>query len=140
MKNITVHTDGGARGNPGPAAIGYVIEGLADQAISAGQKIGSTTNNQAEYRALIAALVQLSERDLVGATVSIYLDSELVVKQMLGEYRVKDVGLRELSEQAQTLVKSLESRNCQLDLSAVPRSQNKEADWLVNQALDDDGS
>ncbi len=99
MKNkITIYTDGGARGNPGPAGIGIVIEGLKSGKKTFGEFIGETTNNEAEYRALIIALQKLKK--LAGKDkfkqVDCYADSELMVKQLNGEYKVKDTNLRGL--------------------------------------------
>ncbi len=88
MKSYITYTDGGARGNPGPAAIGVVVQDANGAPVkSFGRYIGETTNNQAEYQALVAALETV--RDLGGESVMCYLDSELVVKQMKREYRVK---------------------------------------------------
>lgn len=136
MKNsLIIYTDGGARGNPGPAAIGYVVfivkkGGAMHELARKGETIGSATNNQAEYRALIAAL----EYALTHApdALEVRLDSELVGKQMRGEYRVKDKDLKPLCAQA----KLLEARCKSVAYTLIPRELNKEADREVNRALD----
>ena len=130
-KSMLIWVDGAARGNPGPAAIGAVIkdeQGATLARIS--QRIGKTTNNQAEYRALIAALekaVQLGARK-----VSVYSDSELVVRQITGRYRVKKAELKPLFQKVTQLQSRLES----FSISHIPREQNTEADHLANEALD----
>ena len=128
---LTINTDGGARGNPGPAAFAYVIVQEGAAPIEEAGCLGRMTNNQAEYTALIRALehaVRLgTERRLV-----IQSDSELLVKQMKGEYRVKDEGLRPLYEQACRLRERFPS----VTIRHVPRAQNTWADRLYNQALD----
>jgi probable phosphoglycerate mutase len=124
-------TDGGARGNPGPAAYGYVLEGEDGTMLAAqGEAIGTATNNVAEYRALIAGLekaVELGVDDL-----EVFSDSELLVKQMRGEYKVKKPALQDLSREAAGLAKQLES----ITYTAVRREHNELADRLVNEALD----
>ena len=124
-------TDGGARGNPGPAAFAYVLEAEDGTVLAAhGEAIGIATNNVAEYRALVAGLEQAVE---VGVTdLEVISDSELMVKQMRGEYRVKNEALRELSQQASRLAGEVGS----VSYRAVRREQNKRADKLVNEALD----
>ena len=124
-------TDGGARGNPGPAAAAYVLEAEDGTVLAAhGEAIGVATNNVAEYRALLAGLeraVELEVREL-----EVVSDSELLVKQMRGEYRVKNAALRELSVEAGRLARRLD----RVSYRAVRREQNTLADSLVNQALD----
>ncbi len=124
-------TDGGARGNPGPAAYGYVLEGEDDSLLAAhGETIGVATNNVAEYRALIAGLEKALE---LGVTdLDVVSDSELMVKQMRGEYKVKNEALRELSLRAARLARELRS----VRYRAVRREHNELADRLVNEALD----
>jgi len=124
-------TDGGSRGNPGPAAYGYVLESADGNVLAAhGETIGVATNNVAEYRGLIAGL----ERALgAGVTeLEVVSDSELVVKQMRGEYKVKNEALRELVAEARALADRLE----QVTYTAVRREHNDLADRLVNEALD----
>jgi ribonuclease HI len=124
-------TDGGARGNPGPAAYGYVLEADDGTVLAAhGETIGVATNNVAEYRALIAGLQKAVELAL--DDVEVVSDSELLVKQMTGEYRVKNETLRELSLEAARLARKLGN----VRYRAVRREHNELADRLVNEALD----
>jgi ribonuclease HI len=124
-------TDGGARGNPGPAAFGYVLEAADGTVLDArGAKIGIATNNVAEYSALIAGLEAALERGIT--ELEVVSDSELVVKQMRGEYKVKNEALRELSLQATRLARQLGK----VAYTAVKREHNELADQLVNEALD----
>ena len=124
-------TDGGARGNPGPAAFGYVLETEDGHVLAAhGEAIGRATNNVAEYRGLVAGMEKAAE---VGVTdLEVASDSELLVKQMRGEYRVKNEALRALWEDAS----DLERRFAKVRYTAVRRSHNELADRLVNEALD----
>jgi ribonuclease HI len=124
-------TDGGARGNPGPAAYGYVLETEDGTVLDArGETIGVATNNVAEYRGLIAGLKKALELGV--SQLEVVSDSELVVKQMTGEYRVKNEALRELSEEAARLAGGLD----RISYTAVRRAHNELADRLVNDALD----
>ena len=124
-------TDGGARGNPGPAAYGYVLESEDGAVLAAhGEAIGTATNNVAEYRALIAGLEKALE--LGADDLEVVSDSELLVKQMRGEYKVKNAALRDLSSQAASLAQELGS----VSYTAVRREHNELADQLVNEALD----
>ena len=124
-------TDGGARGNPGPAAYGYVLEAEDGTVLDArGEKIGVATNNVAEYRALIAGLEKAVELGV--DELEVVSDSELLVKQMQGEYRVKNEALRELNDEAN----SLERKLGRVRYTAVRREHNELADKLVNEALD----
>lgn len=132
MKKLTINTDGGARGNPGPAGIGVVIkndQGLIIENIKA--YLGETTNNVAEYTALIKALeaaVRHEAREL-----QINMDSELVVKQMQGKYKIKEPTLQQLAKKVFELQNSFSSIN----FTHVRREFNKEADALVNEAIDE---
>jgi ribonuclease H / adenosylcobalamin/alpha-ribazole phosphatase len=127
----TLWTDGGARGNPGPAAYGYVLEAEDATVLAAhGEAIGVATNNVAEYRALIAGLEKASELGV--GEVEVVSDSELLVKQMRGEYRVKNAALRELHDEAAQLAHRLGK----VGYRAVRREHNELADRLVNEALD----
>jgi probable phosphoglycerate mutase len=124
-------TDGGARGNPGPAAYGYVLEAENGTVLDArGETIGVATNNVAEYRALIAGLEKAVELGV--DELEVVSDSELLVKQMQGEYRVKNEALRELNDEAN----SLERKLGRVRYTAVRREHNELADKLVNEALD----
>jgi ribonuclease HI len=124
-------TDGGARGNPGPAAYGYVLESDDGHVLDArGETIGVATNNVAEYRALVAGLQKALE---LGVTeLEVVSDSELLVKQMRGEYKVKNETLRALNREASALAAGLE----EVAYTAVRRAHNELADSLVNEALD----
>jgi ribonuclease HI len=131
---LTIYTDGGARGNPGPAAFAYVIQRDGNAAIEEAGCIGEGTNNQAEYTALIRAL-EHAARLGNQHRLRIHSDSELIVKQMNGQYRVKDEGLKPLYEQARRLA----SRFAAVEIRHIPRAQNTRADRLYNAALDGAG-
>jgi ribonuclease HI len=128
---LTIHTDGAARGNPGPAAFAYVLARDGAPPIEACGCLGRLTNNQAEYTALVRAL-EHAARLGTEQTVVVNSDSELMVKQMRGEYRVKNEELRDLYEQARALVR----RFPQVRFQHVRRAQNSRADALCNEALD----
>jgi ribonuclease HI len=131
VNKVIIHTDGAARGNPGPAAIGVIIKdenGKLLARISRG--IGTTTNNQAEYQAIIAGLEKANS--LCARHVILKSDSELVVKQINGQYKIKNTGLRALYQRVVQLIGSLES----FSISYIPREQNAGADALANEALD----
>ena len=124
-------TDGGARGNPGPAAYGFVLEGEDGTVLAAhGEAIGRATNNVAEYSGLVAGMEKAAELGV--RELEVVSDSELLVKQMQGDYRVKNEALRELWEQAN----DLERRFARVRYTAVRRAHNELADRLVNEALD----
>jgi probable phosphoglycerate mutase len=128
---VKLFTDGGARGNPGPAAYGFVLEAEDGTVIaSRGERIGVATNNVAEYSALIAGLEKAIE--LAVDEVEVVSDSELMVKQMTGEYRVKNEALQELSIRASRLARQVGK----VSYTAVRREHNELADRLVNEALD----
>jgi ribonuclease HI len=134
IDDVTVYADGGARGNPGPAAIGAVVLDTSSdpprRLATVSETIGETTNNVAEYRALIAGLeAALSFRP---RRLHVRADSLLVVSQLRGEWKVKHAGLRPLFEQARALVQQF----AEVDIAHVPRGQNADADALVNAALD----
>ncbi len=124
-------TDGGSRGNPGPAAYGFVLEAPDGTVLDArGEVIGVATNNVAEYRALLAGLERALELDI--DDLEVISDSELLVKQMRGEYKVKNAALRELSLEAASLARRIGT----VSYTAVRREHNELADSLVNEALD----
>jgi ribonuclease HI/catechol 2,3-dioxygenase-like lactoylglutathione lyase family enzyme len=126
-------TDGGSRGNPGPAAFGYVLEAEDGHVLAAhGEAIGRATNNVAEYRGLVAGLTRAAEFGV--RELEVVSDSELLVRQMRGDYRVKSEGLKALWEEAN----ELERRFARVRYSAVRREHNELADRLVNEALDRD--
>lgn len=126
-----IFTDGGARGNPGPAGIGFVITSDVGETLAAfGDYIGETTNNQAEYRAMIAALERAKA---LGVTdVSAFADSELLVKQLNREYRVRNKDLAPLFLRVWNLAQSF----ARCSFSHVRREGNRDADRLVNAAID----
>ncbi len=131
-----IYTDGGARGNPGPAAIGIVIKGLAEIK-KYGEYIGEATNNEAEYQAVIFALKKLKQ--LIGkekakseAEVELHLDSELLANQLNGEYKIKEKNLQQLFLEVWNLKQDFKS----VSFKCIPREDNRGADKLVNQALD----
>ena len=128
---VVVHVDGGARGNPGPAAAGAVIStpdgSVLDEATEA---IGSATNNVAEYRGLLLGLQRA--RDLGASEVEVVNDSELVARQVSGRYKVKHPDMKPLHAAAMQALSNFE----RWSIRSVPRAQNAEADALVNQALD----
>jgi probable phosphoglycerate mutase len=124
-------TDGGSRGNPGPAAYGYVLEADDGTVLDArGETIGVATNNVAEYRGLLAGLASALERGI--EELEVVSDSELLVKQMRGEYKVKNETLRELVDEAESLARRLG----RVRYTSVRREHNELADRLVNEALD----
>ena len=133
-KKYNIYTDGGARGNPGPAAIGVVIYGVSGKEIERYKKyIGTATNNQAEYKALIAALELATT---IGAEILVcHMDSELIVRQLQGKYKIKETGLKPLAADALRLTAKFK----QVEFVHIPRDKNKPADQLVNEALDDAG-
>jgi ribonuclease HI len=126
-----LYTDGGARGNPGPAAYGFVLEAEDGTVLdSRGEAIGVATNNVAEYRGLVAGLARALELSL--PEVEVRSDSELLVKQMTGVYRIKNEALRMLSLEASRIARQLE----RVEYVHVRREKNTLADRLVNEALD----
>ncbi len=129
---LYINTDGGARGNPGPAGIGVVVrDGAGTLVAEFKQYIGETTNNVAEYQALILALEEA--RKTGAETVNIRMDSELVVRQMQGKYKIKEPSLQALAGEVFKLTKYFKSVN----FTHVRRELNKEADKLVNAAIDE---
>jgi ribonuclease HI len=128
-------TDGGSRGNPGPAAYGYVLETDDGTVLAAhGEAIGVATNNVAEYRALVEGLKKAAELEV--DELEVISDSELLVHQMRGDYKVKNEALRQLWDEAN----DLERRLGKVTYTAVRREHNELADSLVNEALDASGS
>jgi len=133
-KKAVIHADGASRGNPGLAAIGATIKDEQGRLMaSISRRIGTATNNQAEYRALIAALEKAAELGV--EEVEVNLDSELVVKQINGKYRVKNAALKLLYQRAKQLQGLLHS----FTITYIPRRQNIEADNLANMALNSQG-
>jgi ribonuclease HI len=130
---LTIHTDGGARGNPGPAGIGVVIEQDEQVLTEFGKKIGETTNNVAEYTGVIEALTWLKENNYLHNELSFFLDSTLVVNQIIGLFKVKEPHLKELLARVHALEQEVGGK---ITYTAVRREFNKRADFFVNQALD----
>ncbi len=131
MDSVIIHTDGGARGNPGPAGIGVVFFGQDGKIIQEFKAyIGEATNNVAEYKALVLALEQAHKLGFKNLQVN--MDSELIVRQMQGVYKIKEPALQVLAKQ----VLSLTNHFNKISYHHVVREKNKEADRLVNQAID----
>jgi len=133
-KSLYVFTDGGAKGNPGPAAIGFIIKDNSGQVlVEKGKLIGRATNNIAEYRAVIEALrwilENIKQRSL---TVNFYLDSILVVNQLNGLFKIKNKNLKNLVIEVKNLEKKTKGK---IFYNYIPREKNKKADFLVNTAI-----
>ncbi len=133
LPKLIINCDGGARGNPGSAAIGVVIQSGGREVAAYGTKIGETTNNTAEYQAVLSAFTYLVNRKIRGSVVQVKLDSLLVVQQLSGIYKIKKNHLRQLAVQIKKLEPEIGE---QVLFRHIPRSENKQADFLVNQALD----
>ena len=131
---LLIYSDGGARGNPGPAAVGYVIKDMSGAILAqAGLQIGVGTNNEAEYRGIEAALqAAASFEDAKGKKIQAFLDSKLVVEQLSGRWKIKEARLAALARQ----VKNLEQNFAKVAYTHIPRERNREADALLNKALD----
>ena len=128
---VIMFTDGGSRGNPGPAAIGVVIKNKSGETIQKiGKYIGESTNNDAEYKALLEGIGSLKEMKV--KSVSCFLDSELVVKQLNGLYKVKNTNIKTLWKNIKELEKNFDS----ITYTHVKRDKNYEADAIVNDVLD----
>ncbi len=139
MSKIIIYTDGASRGNPGPSAIGVVISGANGQVLKEYSKtISEGTNNEAEYQAVIFALKKVKtlfgKQKVKNCEIEVKADSELVVSQLTGKYRIKEPRIQELFIQAWNLMVDFG----RLDFKFIPREQNKRADQLANQALDRD--
>jgi ribonuclease HI len=138
MTKLITYTDGGARGNPGPAACGVVIKNDKNEVILKTSKyLGETTNNQAEYEALILALQKakgiFKTQKIKNKNLECYLDSELVVKQLNHEYKIKDEGMQKLFITVWNLTLDFDS----VQFIHIPREKNKLADEMVNRELDE---
>ena len=131
MSRLVVNVDGGARGNPGPAAIGVVVRDSDGEVLGeVGERIGEATNNVAEYRALLRGIELAAEH---GATeLELIGDSELVVRQVEGRYKVKNAGIKPLHAEVKGALQGIDSWS----IRHVRRAENADADRLVNQALD----
>ena len=138
--SFIIHTDGGARGNPGPAAAGFIIEGDLTGKKDGGEYLGEITNNEAEYRAVVLALKKL--KHLVGGEkakdsfVEIHVDSELLERQMNGEYKIKDANIKNLFLE----IWNLKTDFGEIIFKHIPREENADADRVVNQILDREAS
>ena len=131
---LIAYTDGASRGNPGQAGIGVAIYNEKNEKLkSISQYIGEATNNVAEYKALISALQ--ASQELGAEEIEVFTDSELMVKQIKGEYRVKNEGLKPLFNEAKELIKTFTT----VKVTHVRRELNKEADKLANIAIDSQG-
>jgi len=132
MEKLLLFSDGGARNNPGPAAVGFVIKTEAGQILKEGSRfLGKATNNEAEYQALIDGLE--AAKEFVPDHLDCFLDSSLVVNQLNGVFKIKQAHLQELVFKVKALEQSLKSVRYQY----IPREKNKEADALVNKVLDE---
>ena len=130
-RSFTINIDGGSRGNPGPAAYGFVLADAHGREVEArGEYIGTATNNVAEYRALIAGLHAAVTHG--ASPLAVVMDSELVIRQMTGQYKVKNAGLKPLHLEA----KQAAAKLAKVTWSSVAREDNGRADGLVNEALD----
>jgi len=141
QEKIIVYTDGGARGNPGPAAIGVVIQDVSRRTLkSYGEAIGRATNNEAEYRAVVFALEKikawLGKKRTKELEVQIFMDSELVARQLSGEYKLEEEKLFRFFVKIWNLKMDFGS----VSFKHIPREKNKAADRLVNEALNSDGA
>ena len=134
---LVIHADGGSRGNPGPAAYGVIIvDETGKQIAILGKAIGVSTNNQAEYRGVIVALELVKQLILAGkkfSSLEFYLDSDLIVNQLSGKYKIKSPVLAMLATKAKNLEKEISVSTV---YNYIPREQNKLADKIVNQVLD----
>lgn len=133
MSELKIYCDGGSRGNPGPGASAFVIFNESGKEIArVGKFLGNTTNNQAEYQAVIFALEFVQKMVPHPLGINFLLDSELIVRQMTGEYRIKNPGLQKLAVALRVLEKQIGAR---VTYCHIPRSKNKLADFLVNHVL-----
>ena len=134
MEEVVVYTDGGARGNPGPAGAGVVIQEKGKTLAELKKYLGGgITNNLAEYEALILALAEAKKLGLAQKSLEIRMDSELIVRQMKGEYRVKDKSLKLQHAKARELLAGF----AKVSFVHIPREENSKADRLVNEAIDE---
>jgi ribonuclease HI len=131
VSRLTINVDGGARGNPGPAAIGVVVrDGSGEVLEELGERIGEATNNVAEYKALLRGIERAAEHG--GTELELIGDSELVVRQVEGKYKVKNAGIKPLHADVKRALQSFDSWS----IRHVRRAENADADRLVNAALD----
>ncbi len=131
MKKLIINIDGGARGNPGPAGAGVILRDIKGKVVAKHKRyLGHATNNVAEYSALVLALQEA--RKFGAAELQIFMDSELIVRQMQGKYKIKEPALKLLAQE----VFKLTHYFSHVDFHHIPREKNKEADQLVNEAID----
>jgi len=129
---FTIYTDGAARGNPGPAGAGWVILDSHGETLFKNKKyLGELTNNQAEYQALLLALEEIEKPS--AAKLNLHADSELMVRQLKGEYKVKNEGLKPLFQKAVLTLSKFQGYT----VKHIPREKNEEADKLANEAIDE---
>jgi ribonuclease HI len=137
MSYINIYTDGGSRGNPGPSASAFVVISEKGSEISSGSSyLGDSTNNQAEYSAVLISMNWLKkyvDKNQEVEEIRYFLDSELVVKQLNGIYRTKDEKLKKIAFQITEVRRNLKPK---ITFTAIPREKNKQADLLVNKTLD----
>lgn len=152
MLELHAFCDGGSRGNPGPAATGWVVfdgscvatngmfpEVVCEQPVASGSRfLNNQTNNVAEYSAVSDCITALNEKNIKKAVIHVYLDSELIVKQLLGEYKVKQPHLKPMFERLSAEIRRLRMNNM-VYITHVPREYNTHADALVNKTLDEHG-
>ena len=139
LMTLIVYTDGGSRGNPGPAAAAFIIADSSGRPIKqSGVYLGVSTNNQAEYQAVLQALTWISQNQITYSSekIDFYLDSELVARQLSGQYKIKSNELIRLALRVKNIQNLLSSQNIQIAFYSIPRELNKSADRLVNQTLD----
>ena len=138
-RRLTVEADGGSRGNPGVAGYGALVRDSETGALLAerAEPLGLASNNVAEYRGLIAGLEAAARIDS-GATVSVRMDSKLVVEQMAGRWKIKHEDMRRLALQAQEIVRDIRDAGGSVEFTWIPREQNRDADALSNVAMDGD--
>ncbi len=136
--SLQINTDGGSRNNPGPSAIGVYATAASQEVFTISEYLGIATNNEAEYQAVIYALKYLKENQIFSPKITFVLDSELIVKQITGIYKVKQPHLQALKSQVLDLIGELTVNKQIFDLKFVNvlREKNKDADRLVNLALD----
>lgn len=132
--NIKIFTDGGARGNPGPAAAAFSVESDGSELFYDNKYLDKTTNNVAEYEALLMAHKWISENNFDLNKIDIFMDSELIVKQMKGLYKVKNDNLKKLFEEVVNIKKQI---GLKINYTHIPREKNIRADFLVNKKLDE---
>lgn len=133
MENAKLYTDGGSRGNPGPSAYAFIICKMDDTVVEkSGKFMGQATNNQAEYQGLIAGLNRA--RELTVKDLQVYMDSELIVRQLSGLYKVKNIQLLPLYNEARKLSEAFNN----ISFTHIPRALNQKADGEVNRLLDEE--